>query len=61
MNIGPINYAVREAAKRHYGQHFLWDMNNTKWSNGFYIQFRQSLVKETFSYDEHLKSQNIQY
>ena len=35
---------------------FLWDMNNTKWCNGFYIEFRQSFVKETFSYDEHLKS-----
>ena len=23
---------------------------------GFYIQFRQSFAKETFSYDEHLKS-----
>ena len=37
-------------------KHFLWDMNNTKWRNGFYIQFRQSYTKETFSYDEHLKS-----
>ena len=37
-------------------QHFLWDMNNTKWYNGFYIQFRQSFAKETFSYDEYLKS-----
>ena len=46
---------------RPYGQHFLWDMNKTKWCNGFYIQFRQSFAKETFSYDEHLKSQNIQY
>ena len=35
---------------------FLWDMNNTKWYNGFYMEFRQSLAKETFSYDEHLKS-----
>ena len=32
------------------------DMNKTKWCNGFYIQFRQSFAKETFSYDEHLKS-----
>ena len=39
----------------------LWDMNNTKWCNGFYIEFRQSFAKETFSYDEYLKSQNIQY
>ena len=23
---------------------------------GFYIQYRQSFTKETFSYDEHLKS-----
>ena len=30
--------------------------NNTKWCNGFYIQFRQNFTKETFSYDEHLKS-----
>ena len=35
---------------------FLWDMNNTKWCNGFYIQFRQNFAKETFSYGEHLKS-----
>ena len=35
---------------------FLWDMNITKWCNGFYIKFRQSFAKETFSYDEHLKS-----
>ena len=41
---------------RPYGQHFLWDMNNTKWCNGFHIQFRQTFAKETFSYDEHLKS-----
>ena len=34
----------------------LWDMNNTKWCNGFYIEFRQSFAKKTFSYDEHLKS-----
>ena len=35
---------------------FLRDMNNTKWCNGFYIEFRQNVTKETFSYDEHLKS-----
>ena len=34
----------------------LWDMNNTKWCNGFYIEFTQSFAKETYSYDEHLKS-----
>ena len=39
----------------------LRDMNNTKWCNGLYIQFRQSFAKETFSYDEYLKSQTIQY
>ena len=33
-----------------------YDANNTKWCNGFYIEFRQNLAKETFSYDEHLKS-----
>ena len=37
-------------------QHFLWDMNKTKWYDGFYIEFRQHFAKETFSYDEHLKS-----
>ena len=37
-------------------QAFLWDMDKTKWCDGFYIQFRQSFTKETFSYDEHLKS-----
>ena len=36
--------------------YFLGDMNKTKWCNGFYIEFRQNLEKETFSYDEHLKS-----
>ena len=36
-------------------------MNKTKWCNGFYIEFRQSFAKETFSYDKHLKSYNIQY
>ena len=46
---------------RPYGQHFLWDMNNTKGCNGFYIEFRQNFAKETLFYDEHLKSQNIQY
>ena len=30
-------------------QHFLWDMNKTKWCNGFYIEFRQHFAKETFS------------
>ena len=46
---------------RPYGQPFLWDMNNKKCCNGFYIEFRQSFAKETFSYDEMLKNQNIQY
>ena len=36
-------------------------MNNTKWCNGFSISSRQSFAKETFSYDEHLKSYNVQY
>ena len=31
------------------------------WRDGLHIQFRQSFAKETFSYDEHLKSYNIQY
>ena len=35
---------------------FLWDIDKTKCCNGFYIQFRQTFAKETFSYDEHLKS-----
>ena len=34
----------------------LYDMNNTKWCDGFYIEFRQNFVKETFSYDEYLKN-----
>ena len=45
----PSSYQVKS-------QHFLWDMNNTKWCNDFYIEFRQSFAKETFSYDEYLKS-----
>ena len=32
------------------------NMNNPKCWNDFYIQFRQSFAKETFSYDEYLKS-----
>ena len=39
-----------------YGYNFLWDMDKTKCCNGFYIQFRQTFAKETFSYDEYLKS-----
>ena len=31
-------------------------MNKTNWSNGVYIQFRQSFNKETFSYDDQIKS-----
>ena len=42
--------------QRSTGYHFLWDLDQTKYCNDFYIQFRQSLAKETFSYDEHLKS-----
>ena len=30
--------------------------NKTKRGNGFYIEFRQNFAKETFSYNEHLKS-----
>ena len=41
--------------------HFLWDMNLKKYCNGFYIQFKQSFTKETFSYDEYLKSFNLKY
>ena len=32
-----------------------------KCANGMNSEFRQSFAKETFSYDEHLKSYNIQY
>ena len=46
--------AQKQAAMNHW--HFSWDMNNTMCCNGFYIEFRQSFAKETFSYDEHLKS-----
>ena len=35
---------------------FIGFENNKKCCNGFYIEFRQSFAKETFSYDEHLKS-----
>ena len=31
-------------------------MNNTKWFDGFYIEFRQSFAKETFSYDKYSES-----
>ena len=40
---------------------FLWDMDKTKWCNGFYIQFRQNLAKETCFYDEQLKSYENKY
>ena len=36
-------------------------MNKTKWCNGFYIDFRQSFAKETFSYDERLKNEDLKY
>ena len=32
------------------------DMNNTKWWNGVYIEFRQNFAKETCFYGENLKS-----
>ena len=35
---------------------FFKKQNILKWYNGFYIEFRQNFAKETFSYDEHLKS-----
>ena len=41
---------------RPQGWHFLWDINKTNWCNGFCVQFRQTFAKETFSYDEHLKT-----
>ena len=34
-------------------------MNNKKWYNGFSIEFRQSFAKETFSYDERLKNEEL--
>ena len=36
-------------------------MDNTKGDIGSYIQFRQSFAKETFSYDEQLKSEEMKY
>ena len=36
-------------------------MNNKKWCNGFYIEFRQSFAKETFSYGERLKNEELKY
>ena len=36
-------------------------MDKTNWCNGFYVQFRHSFTKETFSYNEYLKGWNIQY
>ena len=38
---------------RHQTEHHICRVN---WCIGFYIQFRQCFAKETFSYDEHLKS-----
>ena len=32
-----------------------WKYQDCDNCNGFYIQFRQTFAKETFSYDEHLK------
>ena len=34
-------------------------MSNTKCYIGFYIEFRQSFAKETFSYDERLKNEGF--
>ena len=48
------NYTIPDQNRKQ--QAFLWDMKNTKWCSGFYIEFKQSFAKETFSYDEHLKS-----
>ena len=45
-------------SRHEVGANILWDMNNTKWCDGFYIEFRQSFAKGTFSYDEHFKSLN---
>ena len=42
-------------------QHILIFWFQTKCCNGFYNEFRQDFAKETFPYDEHLKSYNIQY
>ena len=42
---------VLEAFYCYQEDDFLWDMDGTKCCNGFYIQFRQSFAKETFSYD----------
>ena len=50
------NLRIFLARRKLKNVNFLWDMNNTKWCNGFYIEFRQSFAKETFSYDEYLKS-----
>ena len=47
--------------KLQYTSISLWGINNTKWCNGLYIQFRQYFAKETFFYNEHLKSYDIQY
>ena len=38
-----------------YGDN-IYDIHFNHGTNGFYTQFRQSLAKETFSYDEYLKS-----
>ena len=64
QNINSLQHLYKTgygAFLRPYGQHFLWDMNNTKCCIGFDFEFRPSFAKETFSYDEYLKSQNIQY
>ena len=49
-------YAIDKREQFQSKEYFLRDMNNTKLCNGLYIEFRQSFAKETFSYDEHLKS-----
>ena len=51
--IQKVSYIVGLTAQR---LAFLWDLNNTKWCNSFDIEFRQNFTKDTFSYDEHLKS-----
>ena len=56
-NLLNVTMAIFRLQNKHLANSiFLQYMNSKKWSNGFNIEFRQHFAKETFSYDEYLKS-----
>ena len=56
-----VIYLANQIGTPKYGGHKIFEaiqiiLGQPEGIDGFYIQFRQSFAKETFSYDEHLKS-----